>query len=293
MNGESLKKDGKYALQRRVYEYANLGDVIGVDSTLDGTNIFLEQTPFIRIESRYSSLLDKPYTLLEFDETKEVGASNIVKTFSSVSMNSAGAVMTVKVKGTAKDGDAMLISFSSGNGESADGRRDHFIDLNYEGWREFIFIDSDNAQYDTSKYQFSGVTTTGATYPTYRFIPTLSAINRVTIRMTGDTGKNAMMDDIILQPHNAAPIKNPTVKVGGQSITFNCEMSGGEYLEFDPDANKAILYHNATQTTEEVTFTGSITVKGSYSASLSAEAQTTAPLRARLTFGFSGQVLGN
>ena len=42
------------------------------------------------------------------------------------------------------------------------------------------------------------------------------------------------------------------------------------------------------------TFKGSITVdKGSYEALFFAEAQTLAPIRARLVFGFSGEQIGN
>ena len=103
-----------------------------------------------------------------------------------------------------------------------------------------------------------------------------------------------MIDDVFYMTHTEAPIKNPTVTVGAQTMTFNCEMKGGEYIEYYPETNKAILYHNAEQTTEEVTFTGSINVaSGKYTASFSAEALTKAPIRARLTFGFSGQEIGN
>ena len=43
-----------------------------------------------------------------------------------------------------------------------------------------------------------------------------------------------------------------------------------------------------------LSFTGSINVaSGKYTASFSAEALTEAPIRARLTFGFSGQEIGN
>ena len=287
-----IEKDGKYVFEQRAYNGANLGNAIGVEDTLKGTNPFSEQTPFIRIESRYSSLLNSPYKFFEFDETKAIGAENVVKTLSSSISLSGKEVLTVKVKGTGKDGDAMLLSLSHGSNDS-NGRRDHFIDLNFEGWREFILLDSDNAEYNVNKYKFKGITTDGAAYVTYRYVPTMTAITRLTVRTCGSTGKNAMIDDVILQPCSEAPVKNPTVTVGNESITFMCEMSGGEYLEYSPETGKAILYHNGTQTTEEVSFKGDITVKGDYSASFRAEAQSLAPIRARLVFGFSGQQIGN
>ena len=289
-----IEKNGEYFFQRRAYDFVNYGSALGVEDKLEGNNIFTAQSPFIRIESRYSTLFENKQTMVEFDETKAVGSANVVKTFNAINLTNNGYIINVRVKGTGADGDAMLISLAAGaNGES-DGRRDHFIDLNYEGWREFVFIDFDNGDYDVEKYKFNGISTTGAAYNTYRFSPSQGAINRLTIRTTGATGGNAMLDDIFYMTHTEAPIKNPTVTVGAQTMTFNCEMKGGEYIEYYPETNKAILYHNAEQTTEEVTFTGSINVaSGKYTASFSAEALTEAPIRARLTFGFSGQEIGN
>ncbi len=289
-----IEKDGKYVFEQRSYDYQNFGNAVGVADTLNGNNPFSTQAPFIRVESRYSTLGGAPYTMISFDETKAVGTANVVKTFTAVNMTTRGMVATVRIKGTGADGDAMLLSFAYGaNGES-DGRRDHFIDLNYEGWREFVLLDFDNADYDTTKYPFSGIGVTGSSYNTYRFTPAATAINRFTIRTVGNTAGNAMIDDIILQPHSDAPVKNPTVKVGNQSITFNCEISGGNYIEYYPETGKAVLYDNTAQTTKEVPVTGSISIpSGSYTATYSAEAQTQAPVRARLVFGFSGQVIGN
>jgi len=240
-----IEKDGKYVFERRAYNGANLGNIKGVESFLEGMNPFIEQTPFIRIESRYSTLFDKPYTFFEFDETQPVGSENIVKTVNdTINLASFGSVITVKVKGTGNDGDAMLLSLSHGSNDS-NGRRDHFIDLNFEGWREFILLDSDNAEYDTEKYVFKGITTTGAAYVTYRYVPNMATINRLTVRTCGSTGKDAMIDDVILQPHSDAPIKNPTVKVGSQTMTFNCEMKGGDYLSIHP--KQVRLFYITTQ----------------------------------------------
>jgi len=290
-----IEKDGKYFFERRSYDYQNFGNAVGVEDKLVGGNPFLEQTPFIRIESRYSTLSDAPFEFqhFQFDENTPIGTKKIIKTFGGINFTTNGMVATTRIKGTGRDGDAMLISFAYGpNGEN-DGRRDHFIDLNYEGWREYVLLDFDNADYDVKKYPFEGISVTGSSYQTYRFTPSHYAIDRLTIRTVGETATNAVLDDIILQPHSDAPIKNPTVKVGAQTMTFNCEMKGGDYLEYSPETGKAILYHNTEQTTEEVTFTGNISIAGSYTATFSAEAETSAPVRARLVFGFSGQQIGN
>ena len=88
-----------------------------------------------------------------------------------------------------------------------------------------------------------------------------------------------------------AAVKNPTVKIGNESVTFNTTLKAGEYLEYDPLTDKAIVYHAYEQTTEEVEYTGGIknAPKGSFTASYSAEALTDAPTRAIIVTGFSGE----
>ncbi|MBR5460327.1 MAG: hypothetical protein IKV53_05615 [Clostridia bacterium] len=288
-----IERDGEYFFQRRAYDFVNYGSAIGFKDVLKGVNHFERQTPFIRIESRFSTLFENKTLLVDFDESMPVG-DKLVCTFEPQELHINGMVLTTRIKGTGRDGDGMLISIASGARGEADGRRDHFIDLNFEGWREFTLLDSDNADYDVERYEFADIPYKKASYNTFRFMPVMGLINRLTVRTVGETGKNAMIDDVFYAKHTDAPIKSPSVTVDGRTLTFNCEMKGGEYLEYYPEADKAVLYHNAEQTTEEVTFTGGIEVtEGEYTAEFSAEALTEAPLKARLTFGFSGQEIGN
>ena len=110
----------------------------------------------------------------------------------------------------------------------------------------------------------------------------------------GETGKNAQIGTVYAYEHTDAPVKNPTVTVGDESITFNCTMASSDYLEYDPATSKAVLYHNTTQTTEEVGVSGSLSIaKGDFTATYTAEAQTEAPVRARVVLGFAGQEITN
>ena len=112
--------------------------------------------------------------------------------------------------------------------------------------------------------------------------------------MTGETAEKAEFEDLICYPQAPSPIKNPTVKVGDSTFTFNCEMKGGEYVEFDPETGKALLYHNMEQTVEEVGFTNNFVVdEGEFEVDYSAETSTDAPLRAKVVLGFIGDELMN
>ncbi len=287
------KSAGEYAFLQMYYDKKNLVYARDyTENTLNGNNPFAKQTPFIRIESRYSTLFENPTVIADFDE-KTMSASAIARNC-QFDMTEHMA-LTVKVKGTGVDGDGLVISLNGSSSSGVDGgRTDHFIDLNFDGWREIILLDADNAEYDIVKYVFPGIETRWATYPTYREIPPYKNITKVTATVNTASAKNVQIGEVTAYTHTDAPVKNPTVTVGSEKITFNCEISGGEYIEYYPETNTATLFHNAEQTKEEITFTGSVTVpSGNYSAVYSAEALTDAPVRAKLVLGFSGQEITN
>ncbi len=289
------KSKGEYAFLQMYYHMYNAGNAKNDPlNTFKATNPFEKQTPFIRIESRYSTLFNNPMTVFEFDENATVGTGVITKNFAKTDF-SKNMAFVARVKGTGADGDAMLISVQSKNSAGGwDGRTDYFIDLNFEGWREVVLIDSDCADYDTSKYSFPGIVDKQINYDTFRNIVYYNRITQLAIRTCGETAKNAQIGTVYAYEHTDAPVKNPTVTVGAESITFNCTMGSSDYLEYDPLTNKAILYRNVTQTTEEVGVSGSLSIaKGDFTATYTAEAQTDAPVRARVVLGFAGQEITN
>ena len=282
----------EFKFQQIHYHKENLGDsYTHPNFKISASNPFKTQTPFVRIESRFSTLFNEPVILAEFDETKPIGEKKIQSPTTMRDISSRMA-MSIKVKGTGRDGDAALISLSGGITLERGGRGDHFIDLNFEGWREFILIDMDNGEYDYNKYAFDEIATTSAAASTFRYCPSYEKIDQVVIRVTGDTAENACFGNLISYPQAPAPIKNPTVKVGDSEMTFNCSLHGGDYIEYDPETDKALLYRNMDQVVEEVTYSGKISVpNGDFTATYSAECESDAPLRAKLVFGFTGEEL--
>ena len=289
------KGAGEYAFLQMYYNKQNM--IFARDfteNTLKGNNPFDAQTPFVRIESRWSTLFENPIELAKFDETKPLGTKEITRGC-AVNMKENNMAVVVKVKGTGVDGDAIIISLMGSSSSGVDsGRTDHFIDLNYEGWREHVLIDADNADYDIVKYPFNGIETRWATYATYRNIPPYQNITRVTVRANTSSAANAQLGNVVAYTHTEAPVKDPTVTIGSNSITFNCTVKGGEYIEYYPETGKATLFHSADQTTEEVKVMGSIKVPaGSFSATYTATPETDAPIRARVVLGFAGQEITN
>ncbi|MBQ9976912.1 MAG: S-layer homology domain-containing protein [Clostridia bacterium] len=284
------KTEGVYAFLEMYYNYGKIGNAVGAEMTFKGNNPFKAQSPFIRIEQMFSTLGENATSLVKFDEEKKFSEQQLVASFTAVNV-AEKPTLKMRVQGTGNDGDAMLLSLSGNDG----GRADYFVDLSFEGWRDVIVAELDNGAYDTDKYNFTGITLSGGNYASFVSTISFSGINRLQIRTCGSTVGEARIGEIFACTPVDATVKNPTVKIGGESITFNTTLKAGEYLEYDPLTDKAIVYHAYEQTTEEVTYTGGIknAPSGTFTGSYSAEALTDAPTRAIVVTGFAGQEITN
>ncbi len=286
-----VPRGNEFALEQMHYEKANLGNTLDADSlSYTAQNPYKAQIPFVRIESRYSTLFEEPLTLARLNEGKATVEKPLVVDTEIRDIDPRQA-KTVRVKGTGRDGDAALISLTSKVGG---GRVDHFIDLSFEGWRNFILLDMDNADYDTDKYVFDGVPTEFADYGTYRACPQFFNISKATVRLCGETSEKAEFDVLESYLTSPAPIKDPTVKVGECTMTFFCEMKGSDYVEYDPESGKALLFHNDEETVEEIEYSSLLRVpEGEFEVSYSTEALSDAPVRAKVSLGFIGEEIMN
>ncbi len=279
------KSEGEYAFLEMYYSRNNVGNGVGDPLTFSVKNPFEQQKPFIRIEQRYSSLFEDPVTMIDLDETKAIKDQTFPKTIDSFNM-SEHMVIKVNIMGTGKDGDALVIDLV--DGFSAVQR--YFVDLNYTGWKEHVLLDGDQHDWDKTKYTFPGV---ALTYQENRVTPTFGAIKKANVRVATENSKNAIVGDIICYKQSDVTVTNPSVTVGGQTMTFNTTLLAGEYIEYDPATDTAIRY-TREQTKETVEFTGSIKLSsGSASGSYEVESSTVPTVRAKVVFGFAGDEVTN
>ena len=286
------KAPGEYAFLEMYYNKKNVGNV-AFDNTFVGNNPFKTQEPYIRIEGKWSTLSANELTIAEFDENKTLGEQSLKKTI-KVNMSN-NMVMKFRAKGTGVDGDAMLISLTGGitSGESG-GRVDYFVDLNFEGWRDFVILEADSGEYDFNKYVFDGIGTSGMQYSTYRVVPNYKDIVNLTIRTCGTSATKAQIGTIKAYTQVEAPVKNPTITVGNSSITFNTTLKGSEYLEYDPATRTAQVRHADQSITKVTDITGKLEIpSGAFSGTYKVTAETAAPVRARIVLGFSGIEITN
>ncbi len=284
------KGKNEWAFLERHYESAKLDPNSSYEYS--GKNPFEKQSPYIRIEARYSTESNAPRVLAKFDENTDIMLQERVREMESFDMSSRMA-MKVMVKGTGKDDDALLISLRSGfrRGESG-GHSDYFIPLNFTGWKEHILVDTDNGEYDSVKFPFEHLQKDGPDYRTFRVYPNYEDIISLTVYACGEC-KGAKIGDVTTYEHSSAPIKNPTITCGSQSIVFKTTISGGDAIEYDPETNTASV-HRQDMSREQIDFEGSISVdKGDFTLEFNTENTTSAPARVKVVAGFSGKEINN
>lgn len=291
------KTDGTWAFREMKYVSNKIFDM--ADNTfVTGTanNPYAAHTPYVRIEQRYSTLGANEITVHSFDETADVVAGTY--TFDALNLSSKQA-FKIKVTGNGIEGSAMLLTLGT-TATSEVGRLDLFIPTDFTGTREFILMDMDNADYDG--YTFSGVTITGTNYTAYRNSFYFSGVNSVKITLTGDC-KGVKIDDLRACTPVNAPAVNPSVTIGGKTMTFKTTVRSGEYIEYFPALNKAYLHsynvltagtNGNTPKVTEISFTGSVSVPTgdfTYTYNATPSGSNSAPLRARVVLGLQSSEL--
>ena len=291
------KDDGSFVFVEMKYNYNRIYDLTNnIYLFASQSNPFKAQTPFIRIEQRYSTLSENEKLVLELNENAAISS---VAGKKSVSLNlNETKVLKVKVYGNGSSTGGILISLGCPSAHI-----DYYVPTSHTGWKEFILLDADNADHPGGN--FSGLNYVHVAYDMYRNTINFGSITSVNIILQGDVN-GVKIDDIKAYSMADASVKNPTITVGNTTMTFNTEIKSGEFIEYYPEFNKAYLnYYVPTYDkrgtfiineahTKEITFTGLINVpQGQYSMTYSVEPLTEAPTRAEITFGFYGSELAN
>lgn len=299
------QKDGSYAFREMKYVDLKVFDMDSYNSTT-ANNPFAAETPFVRIEQRYSTLGENAITLVDMDNTAQV-ASNTYTVSPALDLSSNMA-LKVNVYGNGQNGAILISLYSS----AAGGRADYFVPTSHTGWKEFVLMEVDNNDY--TGYSFSGIETIWSNWETYGATISHKDIYKVKVTTSG-TVTGAMMDDILACTHVDAPATNPSVTIGGSTITFydtnytDVKIHSGEYIEYYPEYHKAYLnYYEKTYDdngvwngnkahTKEIKFriTGDtfIVPNGAFSFSYNATNEGTAPLRAKVKLGLRGKIIAN
>lgn len=274
-----VEEKGKYWLQERNYCSKRIRNMSDEETnTATFTNPFSKQKPFIRIEMAMGADKDERFFLLAGNEkTGKELVEYEVKHDTPVDL-SEYLGKYVRVKGNGKKG-VVVIKLMGKIG----GFAKYIIDTDFEGWREFVMVEDNSIERDELHLNDN---------EHWRLIYAGAYIAQQTqsvgIQLSGDT-EGVVISDVYAVPQMYDVIKNPTVEINGQTLTFECEVPSGEFIEFDGE-NAVVIDRHGNE--KPVWFSGELTVpKGSFKAKLTGRSLNRCIPGAYVTFGFKGKTV--
>lgn len=278
------KRGGKWTFVEKDYQIAKLYDLNDSARNFGSfKNPFGAQVPFIRIEAMMTTAKNNPFVMLPLDETKDLITQKLEVKYGGEIDLSNNLAKVVKVCGNGIKGGKICIKVRCAtNSESGIGI--YIIDTDFNGWREFMLLESDNGERLDHEFEKSEIK--NRIYSIYRS----SLNNNRTTSLSVETEGNmtgVKMSSIIAYEHTYEILKNPAVKIGDMGIMFECELQSSDFIEFDgKDAKVVDRYGNE----KPIWYTSNLKApRGKFKAELTARALNRGTPRAQLTFGFTGK----
>ena len=282
-----VKRNGVWGFDEVVYNRVKLRD-ISKDS-FTGTNPYKRQKPFVRLENLYSSDCFKTVRLMSSDELTEQNSQKCEKTFASpLNLKELlGLKVTLQGNGVASK-DAVCIRLHS---SETGGYADYVVRLNFEGTRDILVTNTDNAEY--RDLYFLGAEDN--LYRTHRTDVDFSKVKFVQVFKSSNC-KTATVLSIDAVPLVSNALANPVVAVNGASVTFQGTLQSGEYLEYNAGERSVVVSDSiGNARTINVKRKGRFVVpSGDFTANVSGIAEhDNMPAEVCLTFGLYGNFIHN
>lgn len=282
------KRADNWVFREAMYCRTKIRDI--KDSRLEGMNPFEQQRPFIRIENLYSSDCKTQIPLIKLDESTDLIKQQCKKEYPSFLNIDGHYALKVVMKGNGiLSKDAICIRLSSLGG--TDGYADYVVKTNFDGWKELILSDLDNAEYPDLKFQGMD----DQLYKIHRFSTNYTRISSLQIYTAGECN-GVRIKSIEAVPLTPNALVNPSVVMGNNSITFLDSLQSGEFVEYQVGNETATIYDSIgnarnTMVEREGRF---LVSNGKFSVFVHGIPEhRNAPSEVVLTFGFYGDYIAN
>ena len=256
---------------------------------LDGINPYKGQKPFIRFENLYSSDCSSQINLLRIDDSTVFSDLGVEKKFEKPLNLEEHLALKITLCGNGNDSkDALCIRLRS---SELSGYADYIVFLNFEGWRDVIVTNLDNAEYPY--LSFSGLE--DECYQMHRFNIDYSNINYINV-CSSNNCKSVKVSSIDAVPITSNPIINPAIHINNTSTVFIDTIQSGEYIEYNVGDDEARVYDCLGNSRSiEVKLDRNFKVpKGRFVATITGMPQNKdIPNAVDLTFGFFGKFIHN
>lgn len=281
------QKGGKWGFDEATYCRDKIRDI--TRDRLKGTNPFKKQKPFIRLENMYSSDCSSFIPLMQFNDGLALSAQKGDKTFDTPLnlLNHLGLRVTVKGNGI-DSSDAICIRLRT---SETSGYADYIVRLNFEGWRDVIVPNLDNAEYRELKFQ--GME--DKLYYTHRNDVDFTKVRKIQLYLSGEC-KGARLQRIDAVPLMENALTTPQIRIGQATVTFMDVLQSGEYIEYMVGKKTAFIFDSRGNFRKvKIKREGSFLVpKGAFEAIVTGKSElNNAPTEVVLTFGLYGIFVKN
>lgn len=281
------RKSGAWGFFEAHYCRNKLRDIAANQMT--GNNPFKSQKPFVRLENMYSSDLDSSIPLISSDNLKDFINQKCEIVFPTPINMSKHLGLRVSIKGNGGGStDAICVRLCS---SPSSGYADYVVRLNFDGWRDILLTDLDNAENPDLLFREKE----DINYKMHRKSIDFSNISYACIYKSADC-KDVMIKKIEAVPLTPNPLLNPCVHLGNSSITFKDTIQSGEYIEYQAGSKTAAVYDSiGNARTISAERRGQFKVpSGQFTARVTGTSKIkNAPSEVVLTFGLYGKFIHN
>jgi hypothetical protein len=161
----------------------------------------------------------------------------------------------VWVKGDG-NGQLLNIRLESPKHLSHGARGDHFIKIDFSGWKYFELVEIESSEFSNYIWPDSGF----YVYDSYRHTIQFNNIDKVQLwynNLPGRKKSECLIGPVKALPLLAQTITDPAVTIDGKTVVFSCKMESGMYLEFRSE-DDCKLYGPKGEFIEDVSIRGDI-----------------------------------
>ncbi|NLZ35920.1 MAG: hypothetical protein GX897_00365 [Clostridiales bacterium] len=239
-----IEKDGKYCFERLERLYTRPYSFKDGENAGTVLNPFDSQQPTVRIVGECTEDASvEPITIIEFDRERPAAEQQLLYQYPAdkpLDIDGKEA-LGLWVKGNGKD-EYMNVRLE-GQHPWGEGFGDNVIHLGFEGWRYFNLCECDNGDYAYVAFENDIFDIDSKSYLWQRLREDYkySGIARIRILFTSG-GEGVYLGALTARPFKPSAIKINSLSANGATLNFNCDLTPGRYIEYDPKTGKAAIF---------------------------------------------------
>jgi hypothetical protein len=260
-------------------------------------NRFYAQQPKIRIEALYTAEnydSENSLKILDLDENMPLKLNHTYKVNHLDLDKNRG--IGIWLYGDGK-GETVNIRLRSPHHISR-GYSEHFIKVDYIGWRYFTFYEFQNCEmphedWPPKQMEYKVFTDVESFYAVYRSEVEYKDIEYIDILVNKEGDYNLRMKPIVAIPHKELVLEYPSITIGKNTTIFKTRLRSNTFLEYSPEDGNCYVYDMLGNIldTPEVDGSALFLEKGANLVKFDAQCNSQYQKRGAITFRTVGEML--